>query len=259
MIERINNDCESSTKIKVDSDEFTKDYESGAQVLASIAEEISGIPIPKKTLEDWRTLLASVRIVDDRLDHIYDNQERSKFEENMIRLLKGENINLSNDTYLKKASQDVIKLLSTLDDNQKKYFINSISNFFEITEKIKIEDDEKEYVKLTRLEGQIASRVFISFLPEEFKQSNNYQKLLHAMTRLGRMGNSFDNLIDFKSDYAENQIKIKPNILNRALLLGAILTDGASILKDGVLSRNTVKDTLLLAGKHIKSAVKKSN
>lgn len=65
---------------------------------------------------------------------------------------------------------------------------------------------------------------------------------MHALTRLGRAGNSFDSFVDLPSDYDNKQTKVKPNSLNRVLLLGAVLSDGWEVLKDVGLSKNLIKE-----------------
>lgn len=135
-----------------------------------------------------------------------------------------------------------IKNITTnLEENQKRSFINSLSGILKITEKIKTEKNPKKMVKLTRLEGQIAARLYLSFLPKEFKSSKKYRQLVHAFTRLGRAANSLDSFIDLPDDYNNKEIQVPPTILNRTLFLGAVLSDGLSAMKDIGLSKNLMR------------------
>lgn len=239
-------------------DVSTKNYEQGAITIARVAEGISNIPIPQETLNDWKILLSSMRIIDDRLDRTEELNERKEFANKIIDSLNDKVVSFHDDEILNKAKEDVVKLISTLDDKQRKSFTNSISNILEITEKIKTEESIKQYISLANLEGQITSRIFMPFLPEEFRKSDNYKKLLHMMSRLGRIGNSFDNLIDLNSDYDNNKSKIKPNIFNKMLILGSILSNSKSISKDIITSNSILKELMSCTTKHIKhSFIKK--
>jgi hypothetical protein len=67
---------------------------------------------------------------------------------------------------------------------------------------------------------------------------------LHALTRLSRAGNSFDDFTDLPDDYKNGEIKVHPTVLNRLLFLGAALSDGLSMLKDVGFSKKIIKRCL---------------
>lgn len=223
----------------------TQNYKKATETLSVIIGQISSLPIPEKTIQDWKVLLSSIRIVDDKLDHIVGVEERLKFTHKIIAFLKKEGADFSNDRELEKAMLNVESLSINLNESQKEFFYNLLFSILEITEKAKVEENSKNFINLRRLEGQITAKLFLPFLPEEFKQSKEYPKLIHALTRLARAGNSFDSLIDLPTDHKNKQVQISPSILNRILFIGAILSDSLSILKDTKLSQNIIKELLL--------------
>ncbi|OGI71377.1 hypothetical protein A3B84_00775 [Candidatus Nomurabacteria bacterium RIFCSPHIGHO2_02_FULL_35_13] len=220
----------------------TQNYERAAKTLGIIVEQISELSIPEKIIQDWKILFASIRIVDHKIDHIVEIEKRQRFIQEISSFLKRNVVDFSNDKDLERAMSNIEILSANLKDGQKEIFYDLLLDILKITEKIKVEEDPEKLVDLTRLEGQITSRIFILFLPEEFKLSNKYNKLIHALTRLGRVGNSFDSFVDLPLDYANKQIRVRPNVLNRMLFFGAVLSDGLSIIKDTGLFRDLIKD-----------------
>lgn len=209
--------------------------------LSFIIREISNLSVPEKTIEDWKTLCSSVSVIDERLDNITDPELRLEFTNKIISFLENDVICSFNDRNTEKAILDIKNLSLGLTEDQRKFFLSSMFRILKVTEEIKIETNPKKFVNLTRLEGQISARAFLPFLPEEFRKSSNYPKLVRVLTRLGRSVNSFDTFIDLPMDYYNKQTRVKPNYLNRFLFLSAILSDSAAVLKDAGFSKDLVK------------------
>jgi len=207
-------------------------YVGAANSLSFIAEQIAGIPVPPETIQKWKDLLGQIRIVDYRIDNIGNRLERSKLVLELSDFLEGKEVDFSHDYKLGKAMNNVMQLADSLPENRRAFFINSLKRVLKVTEEIKVEKDVSKFVNMTRLEGQVLSKIFLQFLPDEFMKSPEYQKLAQAFTRLGRAGNAYDTFVDLPVDYRERQARIKPTPLNRLLLLGAVLTDGTSFLKN---------------------------
>lgn len=219
-------------------------YERAANTLALIAKEVSGLSVPEKTIEDWKTLLVSIRVVDNKLDHIGESEKRKDFENQIISFLKGENVDFSNDKDLEGSMYAVRTLAEKLDERQRSFFIASLFRLLNLSEKIKSEEKANKLVDLTRLEGQTTFKVFLPFLPEEFRQSDKYPKLIRALTRFARAANTFDTFIDLPTDHKNKQVKIEPNLRNRVLFLGSVITDSLAVLKETGMSADLAKSIL---------------
>lgn len=234
----------SATKPEAGFEKSRRNYEKAANTLAVLVEEIQGLSVPEKTIQDWKTLLSAIRVVDDRIDHTMEVAKRNLLVEKIKSSLKGTLSDFSSDADLENAMQNIQNLSAGLGEEKEHFFHNLLSVIMKVTEEIKVEEDPQAVVRLTQLEGQITAKLFLPFLPEEFRQSGNYQKLVHALARLGRAANSFDTLIDLPTDYKNKGVRIKPTVFNRVLFLGAVLSNSSSMLKDTGLSKNLIEEFL---------------
>lgn len=221
-----------------------QNYERAAGTVGAMIEEIAKLPVPEQTVQNWKVLMSAMRTVDDRIDSTADKAERDSLTEKIYCFLEGAPADFSNDPELENSMQQVRGLLLDLPEEQKKSFLRSLSIILNVTERLKSEEKPKEAVELTMLEGQVTARLFFPFLPEEFRQSENYQKLVQAVTRLGRAANSFDTFTDLPSDYKNQETKIKPSIMNRVLFLGAAISMGKPVLQRTGFSKKILKEFL---------------
>lgn len=228
---------------KIDISE--KRYKKMGKVLAVIIAKISSLSVPEKTISEWEAFSSSTRIIDNKLDSLADPTERLRFTQKIIRFLKEDMADFSTDENadenIERAMLIVKNLTASLEENKRKAFINYLSSILKITEKIKTEKNPRRIVGLIRIEGQIAARLYLCFLPEEFKMSGKFRQLTHAITRLGRVANSLDSFFDLPDDYKKKEIQVPPTFLNRTLFLGAALSDGLSAIKNVGISKDLVK------------------
>jgi hypothetical protein len=224
-----------------------RNYVKIAETLAAIVKEISDLSVPEETVQHWKTLSSAMFVVDDRLDSIAEVEARKQFTRSITDSLKGNVPEFSEDKDLGRAVLRLENLASSLQGSQKEFFSNLLSRILKVTEKMKVEENPRKLVDLRRIEGQIAVQIFLPFLPEEFRVSKKYQQLVHALTRLGRASNAFDSFIDLPADYRTGQVKVQPTIPNRLLFLGAVLSDGLSVVKTTGISVDLVKRALRAA------------
>ncbi len=225
-----------------------------AETLAQVVEEITKLDIPDETVKDWEKLIVLLRIFDNKIDNISDDANKSLLIHNIIDFLNGEeDVNVFlNDRETREVAIGIKKLCKGLEEKQERLFRNLLSHILRVTEKIKTANDPKVLVKLTGIEGRTAAKLFLPFLPEGFRLSSNYRKLVRMLTKFGRAANSFDSFVDMKKDHKNNQILIKPHLLNRVRFLGLVLTNSVSLMKDLGLSADLwrkflfgLKDTAL--------------
>lgn len=230
---------------------------SSMYTLSAITEQITAIHLPAEIKEKWKNLLVSMRVVDNRIDNINDENKRTEFVSNLNLFLDGGEVDFSYDDDLKISLNRVRDLLNGLPDDRKRFTISSLKRILKITEEIKNEKNVSEFTDMTRLEGQMTAKIFLQFLPEEFIESGEYHKLMQAFTRLGRAGNSFDTLVDLRGDYNDGQTLVKPTPLNRLLILGAVITDGLSFLNKVSLSPELLRGLLKTSKKTIRNKLNK--
>jgi len=209
-----------------------RNFEKAADAVATLVQEAHGLTVPEETTRQWRTLMSAIRIVDDRIDHTQNSEKRRILVETIKASLQGEKVDFSDDPALAHAMQQVEELASAIGE-EKKHFLNTMfSLILRVTEEIRLEPDPQELVRLTMLEGQMTIKLFLPFLPKEFKNGEPYKKLVYTLSRFGRGANSFDTFVDLPSDYANNAVMVKPTVVNRLLFLSAALTNGVKTVRN---------------------------
>ena len=219
-----------------------RNFEKAAESLAVLVREVHGLSVPEETVRKWKTLLSAMRIVDDRIDHTADANERNVLVGKIKSSLNGEIVDFPNDAELAHAMLNVGILSADMGEERKEFFHTLLSLILKVTEEIKNEHDTKTAVHLTMLEGQVTGKLFLPFLPEEFKRSDRYQKLVHVLSRFGRTANAFDTFVDLPSDYEHKGSPIEPTVFNRVLFLGAALSSAASTINATGLSKDLLKE-----------------
>lgn len=218
-----------------DVERSRRNFEKAAHAVAVLVESVHGLPVPEKTVNQWRRLMGAVRIVDDRIDHLADTQQRLALVGKLRACLKNEAVEFPEDPHLAEAMREVAQLSDEIGD-EKAHFLNTLfSLILTTTEEIRSEEDPHNLVRLTMLEGQLTAKLYLPFLPEEFKNGADYQELVRTLSIFGRTANAIDTLIDLPDDYRNEAISIEPTLKNRSLFLGAALANGTStILRTGL-------------------------
>lgn len=205
-------------------EESRRNFEKAADVIADIVEEVHGMKVPEETVRQWRTLMSAIRVVDDRIDHTQDTEKRQALVEQIKASLLGESVDFSDDPNIARAMRQIEVLAEELGEERAHFMNTMFSLILRVTEDIRTESDPQEVVRLTMLEGQMTTKLFLPFLPESFKQGEQYQKLVHTLSRIGRGANCLDTFADLSTDYENDAVVIEPTVANRVLFLGGALT-----------------------------------
>ena len=230
-----------------------KNYEKIAETFSVIVENVADMPIPEKTLEDWKSLCASMQIVDHRIDSTQDGAERNRLIQDIKTDLAGEGRDFSHDESFAEAMDGVRALRDSLENDQKAAFVRSLSMLLDVLQKMKNEKDPHEVLKLTLLEGQMSARPFLPLLPKEFRDSPDYQQLTRALTRLGRVANTFDTFVDLPTDHKNEQVQIRPTPINRLMFLGAAISQTPGFLKRSGMSPELVEKLFTVTKKTVQN------
>jgi len=225
-----------------DVERSRKNFERAADAVAVLVEATHGLAVPEQTREQWKVLMSAMRIVDDRIDHSSDPAEREALTAQIKASLQGQTVDFSYDPVLDQAMADVARLATEIGEERAHFLHTLLALILRVTEEIKSEKNPDELVRLTLVEGQITGKLFLPFLPAEFKDGKEYQKLVHTLSRFGRGANTFDTFIDMPTDYKNGMVQIKPTILNRVLFLGAALLNGVETIRGTGLPPKLVKE-----------------
>lgn len=210
-----------STSTAADSDARAKfeavnrKYMRAAAVLANITEGVTGIPVPEKTLNNWRLLFSAIFVIDDRVDSTKDDEERLRLMGSVTAALRGEAVDFSSDPDIERAVANVQMLLSEIGVKDSEQFTALIEKIMVTTETLRNEENPREAVKLILEEGQLTSELLLLFLPEHIKNDSSYKTLQSLFYKLGKAGNILDSFVDIDEDFEEGISKVQPTRVNR--------------------------------------------
>ncbi len=225
-----------------DIERSKKNFEQAAGSVAVLVEAAHGLAVPEQTKQQWKVLMSAIRIVDDRIDHSRTIAEREALTARIKASLQGQVVDFSDDLDLHQAMYDVAQLSAEIGGERAHFLHTLLSLILRVTEDIKIESDPDKLIRLTLVEGQITGKLFLPFLPPEFKDTKEYQKLVYTLSRFGRGANTFDTFVDMQTDYKNGALQVKPTILNRVLFLGAALVNGVETVRNTGLPLKLAKE-----------------
>lgn len=217
--------------MKERGDDYLAHYVRSAPRLGKVTESVTHTPLDSRIINAWETTLAVLCLADHKIDTEQSFSKRKLFIDKSIAFLAGEVQDFDDDSRLKDYMYKLKEELNQVGNDRKKYFIRNLKLLCGVTEKLKRETNSSRFSALTRLEGQITSKLFLTFLPDEYRGSSSYRELCILFGRIGRSSNVFDTILDMSDDYENGETKIQPSIFNRAALLGSTLGDSWYVLK----------------------------
>lgn len=197
-------------------------YTKATDIIKETVENKSGLQVPEYTTRAWHNMLVAMRLLDDIIDNSVNVQNRSKLGSDIVGFLNSDE-NIPFD-FNPRSTEALILLrsdINILNQDKKTSFIGSITLALKVGERIKQADNPKDFALLTRLEGQVLSRLFVHFLPDEF-QEGDFPRWFH---RLGRVGNLYDSFVDWSSDYKNQETIIYPSPKNRLVAMNQARSD----------------------------------
>lgn len=196
-----------------------ENYVNAAGTLGSLCENVTGIPLPETTLSHFQKTMHAIRVIDHKLDWTSDKQKRFLFSSQVMDYLRDNAKSFDSDQLLEKPLGAFRSVIKSLPEEGEQTMLRTLDTIFKVTEEIRHTTDIKRLTRLIRLEGQLTSRLFLTMLPSDYKQSEKYPKVIKAMTRLGRVANTYDSFVDLPSDYEAQEVAIRPTVRNRVRLL----------------------------------------
>jgi len=205
----------------------TRNYVKAAGTIAGISESVTGIPFPQNVFRQWQELMFAIRIGDTRLDDLKKQRDRIALRTTVMGYLKNNPECSIEDPLLEQAMLTLKGICDSVPDITRKKLLHTFEKILDVTEEIKQTEDSTRLPFLIRLEGQLTSRLFISLLPEEYRNSKTYPNL--------------DTFIDFSSDYEAEELQVRPSILNRVRLLANCSSDVFQVISRLKPTPNLIK------------------
>lgn len=217
----------------VDSFELSRArYEAAAGKIALLIKEAADVSLPEETLACWRQLLSSMRVIDSRLDGISDARHRVEFMDSLLSALSAGAYEAGGDMLLDGAVRTVSRLMNGLDEERARMFINTVRHLLRTTEHVRTTREPADAVRNTVIEGQLAARLLLPFLPAALHGSREGERISQLVKKLGRVANTFDTLVDLREDASSGQVAIAPNMVNHFLFTCAVLTHTISFFTE---------------------------
>lgn len=182
-------------------------YQYVATIYEHVTEKVNQQPVPDSIVNSWRTILSTLRMADIKIDSIFDPQKRVQEADLAIQALdNNEGTYETDDKDLNHYFGELKNLLNQLPEERKQLFLRYLKRLVKVGEKVKEADNPEDYLTYTKLEGQVTARLFLCILPPQFIADK--QGYYRIVTRLGRIGNTIDNLRDFGDDRKNGEIAI---------------------------------------------------
>lgn len=209
--------------------ESLRRYVKVASYAKDITESKCNRPVPEQTFEAWKLTMVALHFADYKIDGLQDKAERSRqINKGLDFLNRRREIYQSGDVSLDFSIHRLRQSLDNFDHHRRHQFLRNLRLVCKVTEDIKEAEDIESFTGLTRLEGQLTSKLFVSLLPDDFKKRRNFSRYVKLMSRIGRFGNVFDTFVDLPNDYMAGQAKIEPTWPNRLRILRQTVGDGSS-------------------------------
>jgi len=209
-------------------------YETIPIFVGKVTEAKLGKSVPKETMDSWRILARSMRIVDSFIDRPEQTpQTRSIVYEEVSKYLSNETEALP--SYGNMMISELAKLkvrLALLSDRKRELFLRDGRKIFRATELRKNASDPKTLAKITMLESQISMRMFLDFLPESLSKLDGYEEYVKFSTRSARAASMLDAGIDFNADFAQGQIQVFPSLANKLTFVSTALPTAGYVLRE---------------------------
>lgn len=184
-------------------------------LLRNVAEQKLKAPLPEGIVPVWLNLARAIRSADDYVDTQPDPAKRKATYQTALEYLAGDTgFDWEGNQVLATEMEKLRENLGEIPRDQKDGFLRNLGRLLSLTEKIKSEPDPRNLGRLTQAEGMVTARLFSYFLPEETRQLPTYPEYSRYFMRLTGSINAFDTLVDFRRDFSQGAIQIKPTMGN---------------------------------------------
>jgi hypothetical protein len=204
-------------------------YIDASHTIARTVELISRRHVSQDVVENWKILGGAMRFADDAIDNVANSYLRRQIAGEAVAFLREpEKESLLIDNSGLQQFLPVLKQrIHGLPEDRRGYFFRNLNVLLKVTERIRNARNVGELSKLTRLEGQLTGKLYLSFLPTDFHTSY----VIQGVTRFGRIANNIDTAADLGRDFNNGEVTIEPTMRNRTWLLIDSMNDGLQALQ----------------------------
>lgn len=195
------------------------------RLLGRVSEDMLGKRPLQGVSTSWGVLAETMERVDSVIDREETREGRDEIRQGIMNFLKNERGEAKLPEGMEVQGLELKNCLDELSDERRGMFIRSLAMIFRVSEAVKQAETVEELSFLTRLEGQLAAKLFLAFVDDELRDTDGFEVYFRTVARGARLGNMVDTLVDWPADFAEGQLKIRATPGNRFRLLCASLED----------------------------------
>ncbi len=215
-----------------------KVYQDSADIISCVGENIFNLNISLQTKNTWRNMMGVIKRLDDVVDSEKNYKKRFAFEKICLDFIQDDLSDINkNIDYIAVFGYKNIYSLNNLRSDIKSFpiynqnlFLNTLEHLCVVSENLKHTADINEYAKKTKIEGQLAGRLFTSLIRNPEDNSKDFFNFENYLTSLSAVGNIFDNIIDFDDDFKTGKTIIYPSNKNKLILWRSITSELKEVL-----------------------------
>lgn len=203
-------------------------YRHAGHIICGIGERMFAVTVSDAVIEGWEETMKALRYVDTAIDGEHDSRKRETLGIAAIDFLSGkrDSFNWADDTLLNESVYGLKDALANFPEENRLRFIKTLDRLRRVSERVKSTDKRSEYARLTRLEGQLTSRLLTTLVPvEDYATKENILHFFKYVKKLGRFANSVDSFIDFSRDSQKGEVLVEPSLMNRWELVRSNVID----------------------------------
>lgn len=217
-------------------DRTTRDYLKASALLVSVAERKLKTKLPDEDAAGFASVSMVLRLADCKLDAESDFEARKALVSASVGYLSGKNgfDEFGDESYCE-SLEKLNEFLEGKGEEIRAAFVRNLKILCRITEILKHERDIEKYIFLTKLEGQVTSKLLSVLLPGQ--GNRRLSLVVDAYKHLGRGGNLLDSLMDMDTDFRNREILVDPSFKNRAKMVLSLLPDSTTVVSSSSRKR----------------------
>lgn len=184
-------------------------YKRIPDYLERIARTSFSLTLPPELLDRWKIVIRAVERVDDVIDNT-GSEERQVFSRNVLNFLYSDDGVETDNDYL----NDLKRVLDESPED-KEEFMKAAEELSSTTERLKTTPSLREFISLTKREGELTADLFITLMPKKLKTIPRVRRFASFMRAMARASNCLDAVLDIGSDYRDGHTRVNPGLRTR--------------------------------------------
>lgn len=180
----------------------TRKYEISADFLHRFARHFKKVSVSEEEIKTLKLLFRVMRYVDHENDKIADDATRLQFQRKILESMHSSEEVIELPLYARKDFNELREIVRN--EKVAEEFADKVEKIFSYSERIRKMTSTLGLFSLTAKEGELTSQLVLLFLK---RYSKSYASFV---LYLGTVGNVVDTFLDFRKDWKEGCIVVRP-------------------------------------------------